>query len=67
MTKKICPNCGTENKGLDLVETQGIYMSTPAPASRPAFKASAKALLSTIGPRAVLIKIAWGCIKANFS
>ena len=26
MTKKICPNCGTENKGLDLVETHGIYI-----------------------------------------
>lgn len=26
MTVKVCPNCGTENKGLDLVETQGIYI-----------------------------------------
>ncbi len=26
MTDKKCPNCGTENKGLDLVETQGIYI-----------------------------------------
>lgn len=26
MTDKICPNCGTENKGLDLVETQGVYI-----------------------------------------
>jgi len=26
MAKKICPNCGTENNGLDLVETQGIYI-----------------------------------------
>lgn len=23
---KICPNCGTKNKGLDLVETQGVYI-----------------------------------------
>lgn len=21
-----CPNCGAENKGLDLVETEGIYI-----------------------------------------
>ena len=23
---KICPNCGTENKHLDLVETHGTYI-----------------------------------------
>lgn len=23
---KTCPNCGTINKGLDLVETQGVYV-----------------------------------------
>lgn len=23
---KICPNCMTENKGLDLIETEGIYI-----------------------------------------
>lgn len=26
MTDKTCPNCGTENKDLDLVETHGIYV-----------------------------------------
>lgn len=26
MTVEVCPNCGTENIGLDLVETQGIYI-----------------------------------------
>ena len=26
MTVKVCPNCGTENKGLDLVETKGIFI-----------------------------------------
>lgn len=24
--KRICPKCGAENKGLDLVETQGVYI-----------------------------------------
>ena len=24
--KKICPECGAENKGMDLDETQGIYI-----------------------------------------
>lgn len=23
---KVCPNCGTENKHLNLVETQGMYI-----------------------------------------
>lgn len=23
---KVCPNCGTENKHLNLIETQGIYI-----------------------------------------
>ncbi len=23
---KVCPNCGTENKHLNLVETRGIYI-----------------------------------------
>ncbi len=23
---KYCPNCGAENKGVDLVETEGVYI-----------------------------------------
>ena len=30
MTVKVCPNCGTENKGLDLVETKGIFICIDA-------------------------------------
>ncbi len=26
MTVKVCPNCGAENKGLNLVETNGIFI-----------------------------------------
>ena len=41
--------------------------SMPAPAIFPLFKASARAALSTTGPRAVLIKMAFGFIRASCS
>ena len=41
--------------------------SIPAPARRPLFKASARAALSTTGPREVLMRMADGFIFASSS